>query len=134
MTGTAATDLSREEIGLHWELTRSIIGAFYTIHRELGPWFPERVYVNAMAVALQEGGIACRREVPYEVAFRGVPIGVFRADLVVNDQVLVEAKVAPRIVAAHREQAWHYLSAANLKVAVILNFGQKPSTARVEIP
>jgi GxxExxY protein len=122
------------EIGLHWQLTKSVIRTFYTVRRELGPWFPERIYVNAMAVALQEAGIACSREVPYEVVFHGVPVGLFRADLVVGGQVLVEAKVAPRIIPAHREQAWHYLSAANLKVAVILNFGEKASTARVEIP
>ena len=122
------------EIGLHWELTKAINGVLFTVRRELGPWFPERVYCNATAVALQECGFVCQREVPFEVVFHGVPVGRFRADLVVEGKVLVEIKVADRIVPAHREQAWHYLAASGLKVALILNFGARASTARVEIP
>jgi len=53
---------------------------------------------------------------------------------VVEELVLVEAKVAQRIVPANREQASYYLAASRLKVAVLLNFGPKPMTARVELP
>jgi GxxExxY protein len=122
------------ELGLHWGLTNAINGALFTIRRELGPWFPERVYSNATAVALRECGIECRREVPYGVVYHGVPVGLFRADLVVDNRVLVEVKVADRIVPAHREQAWHYLAASGLEVALILNFGAQASTARIEMP
>jgi len=58
--------------GLHWEITDKIHGAYYTVRRELGPAFPEHVYVNAMAVALRQMGLRCAREVPYEVVFQGV--------------------------------------------------------------
>jgi GxxExxY protein len=63
-----------------------------------------------------------------------VPVGLFRADLVVGGKVLVEVKVADRIVPAHREQAWHCLAASRLKVALILDFGARASTARIDIP
>jgi GxxExxY protein len=120
--------------GSLWEITDKIHAAFYLVRREFGPGFPEYIYINSVAVVLREAGIECRREVPYEVVFHGVPVGLFRVDLVVDGRVLVEAKVASRIVAAHREQAWHYLAASGLTVAIILNFGETAETARVEIP
>jgi len=135
-TGAApgAAHERRREIGLHWDLSKAIIAAFFSVRRELGPFFPEHVYVNAVAAALRESGIASAREVPYEVVYHGVVVGVFRADLIVDDKVLVETKIAPRITAPHRRQAWHYLHASGLKVAMILNCGDPPGTARVEVP
>lgn len=124
--------VDQSDPGRHWELTKNIIGAFFVVRRELGPWFAEYLYVRAMAVALAEQGMECAREVPYEVTFHGVPVGLYRADLVVNNQVLVEVKVADRILPAHREQTSRYLSASGLGVGLILNFGHHPSTARID--
>jgi GxxExxY protein len=95
---------ANQELGLHWDLTKAVIGAFFVVRRELGPWFGEQAYVNALAVALAARGIASVREVPYEVIFHGVPVGLFRADLIAADRVLVEAKLADRIIPAHRNQ------------------------------
>ena len=120
--------------GPYWELSKSIIAAFYTVKLELGSGFPEYVYANAMVVALRRLGIRALREVPYEVVFYGVVVGLFRADLVVEDKILVETKVARVIVGAHREQMWHYLHAAKRPVGLILNFGDRAGTARVEVP
>jgi GxxExxY protein len=125
--------MSQIDLGLHWDLTKRIIAAFYQVRRELGQGFPEHVYSNALATALRETNLRVTREAPYEVVFHGVVVGVFRADLVVEDKVLVECKIY-RIGPRDREQAWHYLAASKLKVAVITNFGDNPATARVEVP
>lgn len=113
------------------DLTGHIIAAFYVVKRELGPGLPEYVYANAMAVALRERGLHVAREVPFEVVFHGVLVGLTRADLVVKSAVIVEVKVARIIAPGHREQAWHQLQAAKLKVAMVVNFGEHPGTARV---
>lgn len=131
---TTADNNGKRNDGLYWELSKAIIAAFYTVKLELGSGFPEYVYANAMVVALRRLGIRALREVPYEVVFDGVVVGLFRADLVVENKILVETKVARVIVGAHREQVWHYLHAAKRPVGLILNFGDRAGTARVEVP
>jgi GxxExxY protein len=125
--------MNDSEIGLHWDLTKRIITAFYEVRRELGSCFPEHVYSNALATALRETNMRVTRETPFEVVFHGVVAGVFRADLVVEDRVLIECKIH-RIGPRDREQAWHYLAASKLKVALIANFGENAGTARIEVP
>lgn len=125
--------MTNREIGLHWGLSKRIIGAFFDVRRELGSCFPEHVYSNALATALRETHMSARREIPYEVVFHGVVVGTFRADLVVENEVLVECKIH-RIRPRDREQAWHYLAASGLKVGLIVNFGEYPATARIELP
>jgi GxxExxY protein len=103
------------------------------VRRELGSGFAEYVYSNALATALREMNLLVTREQAYEVVFHGVVVGVLRADLVVQDRVLLECKIH-RIGPREREQAWHYLAASRLKVALIANFGEVPGTARIEVP
>ena len=65
------------------------------------------------------------------VFFRGVNVGDFRADLVVNDCVLLELKTAETIVIAHEAQLLNYLRATSLEVGLILNFGPKAQVRRL---
>lgn len=116
---------------LHHEVTRDVIAAFYKVKNELGLGFPENVYSNALAVALGQLARRVTREVRYEVVFQGVIVGAFRADLVVDDCVIVEVKTARTIVSAHKEQVHHYLLAAKLTVGMVLNFGDTADFARV---
>lgn len=131
---TTADNNGERHGGPHWELTKRIIAAFYTVKQELGSGFPEYVYANAVSTILREMGLHVLREVPFEVVFHGVIVGICRADLVVEGIVLVETKVARGIAAAHREQLRHYLLASKLNVGLILNFGDNPGTGRVVVP
>jgi GxxExxY protein len=65
-------------------LTERIIGVFYDVYDELGFGFLESVYWEAMRIALAQAGLPVEAEVPVPVSFRGMPVGVFRADLVVD--------------------------------------------------
>lgn len=116
---------------VHGELTREIIGAFYEVYRELGQGFLELVYQRAMPRALSDRGVACEREVPMVVRFRGDVMGEYRADLIVGGAVLVEIKVAVTIVQAHELQLLNYLRATGLRVGLVLNFGPRPSIRRL---
>jgi GxxExxY protein len=82
-------------------------------------------------MALVEKGLKVEAEVAVPVFFRGVNVGDFRADLVVNDCVLLELKTAENIVVAHEAQLLNYLRATALEVGLILNFGPKAQVRRL---
>jgi len=115
----------------HRPTTEGIIGAFYEVHNELGPGFLESVYVEALSIALSEAGLSIEREIPLDVAFRGRVVGKFRADIVVNGTVLVEAKASPSLHPLHEAQVLNYLRATNLELGLLLNFGPRAQFKRL---
>ena len=115
---------------LHSELTEKVIGCFYEVYNDLGVGFMESVYENALSVALAEAGFKVGWQVPIAVWYRGVQVGEFRADLVVNDVVLLELKTAKSIDFAFEKQILNYLRATNLEIGLILNFGSSPQFKR----
>jgi GxxExxY protein len=123
---------TREGLELvHGDLTRQIIGAFYDVYNALGQGFVEAVYQRAMPVALAARGIECQREVPLSVSYKGVNVGEFRADLVVERKVIVESKVASKIIPVHEIQLVNYLRASKIAVGLVLNFGPQPTFRRL---
>lgn len=88
----------------HRDLTEKIIGTFYDVYNELGHGFFEKVYAEAMSVALRQSDCNVEREVPLKVWFRGAQIGEFFADMVVDGLVLLEFKAARSIDLAFEKQ------------------------------
>jgi GxxExxY protein len=119
--------------GRNDSLTEKIIGVFYEVYNELGFGFLESVYREAMLIALRETGLKVEAEVPVPVSFRGMLVGVFRADLVVDGRVVVELKTAESISKAHEAQVLHYLRASVMEVGLVMNFGPGASFRRVEL-
>ena len=115
----------------HGELTRNIIGVFYEVYNELGHGFLESVYANAMALALREAGFDARQQAPITVMFRGEIVGDFRADLLVENAVMIELKAAKALEGAHEAQLLNYLRATDIEVGMLLNFGPKPEFKRL---
>src|SRR5438105_12374527 len=74
------------------ELTGRIIGAFFEVHRTFGYGHFESVYRRSLAVELRYLGIPVSQEVPFELTHRGVSVGFYRADLIVDSTIVVEAK------------------------------------------
>ena len=116
--------------GKHVELTERVIGVFYEVYNELGCGFLESVYREAMRLALTQAGLKVKTEVPVPVSFRGVVVGIFRADLIVDDCLLVELKAVDQIVRQHESQTMHYLRATSIEVALLMNFGATPRFKR----
>lgn len=116
---------------LHGNISGAIIGAFYTVHTELGSGFLEAVYVNAMTVLLQLAGVRVDRQVPFDIRFHGQHLGTYRADLVVEDRIIVEIKAGRTIIPQHTAQVLNYLKASRLQVGLLLNFGEKAQFKRV---
>jgi GxxExxY protein len=134
----AKTDERREKLeqngktflGLHAEITEKVIGVFFEVYNELGGGFLESVYQQAMRIALGQAGLRVAVEVPVPVYFRGEVVGNFRADVIVNDSVLVELKAVSGFDNTHDGQVLHYLRATRFEVGLLLNFGPKPQFRR----
>jgi GxxExxY protein len=120
------------EAGLkHAELTEKIIGIFYDVYNELGYGFLECVYEESLVIALREAGLAATRQVALPVWFRGHKVGEFRADLLVENNVLLELKSARSLEPAHEAQLLHYLKSTEVEVGMLLNFGARPQFRRL---
>lgn len=111
------------------QLTDAIINSAIEVHKTLGPGLKEEVYEAALAVELGLRGIACRRQVPVSVIYKGVDIGdpnhPKRIDILVDDAVVVECKA---LVTARdplfRAQCLTYLKMTGKRVGLVLNFGR----------
>ncbi len=112
------------------DLTARVIGVFYEVYNELGHGFLESVYEGALEIALRQAGLGVLRQSPIEVRFRGIVVGEFRADLIVEGRVVVELKAAKSIDPAHEAQVLNYLRATPIEVGLLLNFGPKPEFKR----
>ena len=117
--------------GSHDGLTQRIIGVFYDVYNELGSGFPESIYREAMRLALRQADLQVEAEVPIEVRFRSNVVGIFRADLIVNDAVLIELKACDALAREHESQTLDYLRATNIEVALLMNFGSTPRFKRL---
>ena len=115
----------------HAELTAKTIGVFYDVYNELGYGFLESVYEECMLIALNEANIVARGQVPLPVWFRGCRIGEFRADILVENTVLLEFKAARALDPAREAQLLHYLKSTPTEVGLLLNFGQRPEFRRL---
>jgi GxxExxY protein len=108
----------------HAEVTEKIIGAAYAVYGELGYGFLESVYQKAMQVELHQAGFKCEIECPIKVKYRNIIVGDFRADLFVNDVVIVELKTAKNYNPEDEPQLLNELKATGIKVGLLINFGR----------
>jgi GxxExxY protein len=112
-------------------LTEKIIAACFVVHRTFGYGFLESVYRRALAVELRYMGIPVSEEVPYELFHRGVSVGFYRADLVVDSRVIVETKTGLVLDPIAPVQLLNCLGAAGLTLGLVLHFGSSASVKRV---
>jgi len=115
----------------HKELSHLIIKSFYEVYNELGGGFLESVYENAMALVLQQQGLHVETQKEIAVYFRGTLIGNFRADMVVEEKVLLELKAVRCLEPVHEAQLLNYLKATTIEVGLLMNFGNEPAFKRL---
>ena len=108
----------------HAGITEKIIGAAFEVYAELGYGFLESVYQKAMQVDLQRLGLRCEIECPIKVKYKGVIVGEFRADMFVNEVVIVELKTAKNYNSEDEPQLLNELKATGVKVGLLINFGR----------
>ena len=108
---------------LYDELTKKILEACFEVSKELGSGFLESVYEKALLVALRQKGLSAASQVKLQVKFRGVIVGDFFADILVDNKVLLELKAVSRILSEHKAQTINYLKATGIEVGLLINFG-----------
>lgn len=109
----------------HELLTEIILKCCFEVIQELGVGFLESNYRNALAIALFGKGLKFKMEKTYEVFFRRQRIGLYIADIVVDNTVIVELKCCKTLLREHQAQTINYLAAANLPVGLLVNFGHR---------
>lgn len=107
------------------EISRFVVDAAIAIHRELGPGLLESVYEILLADELARKELKVERQVPVSFEFRGRRFDEgFRADIVVDDKVILELKSIESLHDAHKKQLLTYLRATGKKLGLLLNFGE----------
>jgi GxxExxY protein len=107
------------------EITEAVIGAAFEVHKALGYGFLEAVYRNAMAVELKSRGLRPEIECRMEVRYKDEVVGTYVADMVVNEVVVVEFKVAEEYRKADEAQLINELVATGKPVGLLINFGRR---------
>jgi len=106
------------------ELARLAIDAGFHIHSEIGPGLFESVYEALLALKLSELGISVQRQVPISIEYDGIALGEgFRADLLVEDSLILEIKSVERLSPLHSKQLLTYLRLAQQPLGLLMNFG-----------
>jgi len=115
---------------IHQGTTSIIIGYFYHVYNKLGYGFLEKVYENALYLELIHNGLNCRKQVPITVFYKENTVGDYYADLIVNDEIIIELKSAEGLREEHELQLINYLKATKIEIGLLLNFGKKPEIKR----
>ena len=114
----------------HQEITGKVIEAFYNVYNNLGYGFLEKVYENAMMIEFRKLGLNAVQQAHIDVFYEGEVVGEYAADLLIENQVLVELKATQKLADDHEAQLLNYLKATKHEVGLLLNFGPKPQIAR----
>ena len=106
-----------------YDLCGQVIGAAMKVHSALGPGFLESVYQNALIWELQKSGLKVDAQRPITVHYDGQVVGLFTADVLVNDSLIVGLKANQLLAKAHEVQLVNYLIATAIDEGLLLNFG-----------
>jgi len=108
------------------EIAKQVVDAAYKVHKILGPGLLESAYQAALFFELQSRGLHLVREQPVPVVYDGVAIDEgFRADIIVEDKVIVELKSVEVIARVHKKQLLTYLRLADKRLGLLINFGEE---------
>ena len=106
------------------ELASIAVDCGFHIHKELGPGLLESVYETVLAAALAQEGLKVSRQLPVQISFRGLTLpDAFRADIVVENRLIIEIKSVERHAPVHAKQLLTYLRLMKQPLGLLMNFG-----------
>ncbi|MEI6828064.1 MAG: GxxExxY protein [Desulfuromonadales bacterium] len=112
------------------ELTEQIINCAYEVHRVLGSGFLEKVYENAMLEEFKTRCLKAESQRGIAVKYKGIIIGDYFADLVIENVIIVELKALDKLSDVHELQLKNYLKATGIEVGLLINFGKSVEVKR----
>lgn len=108
------------------ELSFNVRGILFKIQNDLGTKFQEKHYLKALGALLDLEKIKYKTEVPFSISYGGIKLGDFRADIVIENLILLELKTTDYLTKDHLKQTVRYLEALNLPLAYVVNFRIRP--------
>jgi GxxExxY protein len=109
----------------HKEVTYQIISAAFEVHNVLGYGFLESVYEKSLVKELGLKGIKAETQCQITVEYKGEKVGSYCADVVVNEEIILELKAVESLSKAHEAQLLNYLKATHKRVGILINFGKE---------
>ncbi len=104
------------------DLTHVVIGAAMRVLNALRPGLDEKLYERALVIELRKQNLRCEPQKPFEVFYDGQLIGTLIPDLIVEERLIVDAKVVTAFNESHLAQMLGYLNITGIKTALLLNF------------
>ena len=105
------------------EVAKQIVDAAYRVHTSLGPGLLESVYEVVLAYELEKRGLHTVRQQAVPIVYQGIRIEMgFRADLIIEDQVIVEIKSVDAVAHVHKKQLLTHLRLADKRLGLLINF------------
>lgn len=111
---------------------KAIYAAAYEVRKNLAPGYIEHIYQNALVIELKSRGLNVSTEVPLGVKYKGNIIGEFRADIVVENCIIIELKAVSTLLNAHELQLINYLTTTGFDVGFLINYGSETYTIRLK--
>ena len=106
------------------EIAKVVVDTAIKAHRALGPGLLESVYEVVLAHELVKRGLKAERQVPIPIEYNGLKFQEgFRADIVVEEKIIVELKSVENIQPVHKKQLLTYLRLADMRLGLLINFG-----------
>jgi len=105
-------------------ISEKIIGCAFTVSNTLGAGFLEKVYENALTVELRKAGMNVEQQFPLKVFYCGIVVGDYLADLVVENEILIELKTINAISEVHQAQCINYFKATGYRLCLLINFAK----------
>ena len=107
------------------EISRKILDCSIKIHRTLGPGLFESVYEAVLCYELQKANLSFEKQVGIQVKYEGVKMDIgFRADIIVENKVIIELKSVEAIAPVHKKQLLTYLKLSGIKLGLLINFNE----------
>ena len=108
------------------EIAKVIVDTAFHIHKKLGPGLLETVYEVVLAHGLKRRGLNIERQVPVSIVFEGLTFDEgFRADIIVEDKVIVELKSIEKVLPVHKKQLLTYLRLTDKRLGLLIKFGSE---------
>ncbi|MEK6742543.1 MAG: GxxExxY protein [Nitrospirota bacterium] len=105
------------------QISKIIVDCCYKIHKTLGPGLLESVYLEVLIYELRKMGLTCEKEVGIPIHYEDITLELgFRADLIVQDLVIIELKAVEKVLPVHKKQLMTYLKLTGKKLGLLVNF------------
>ncbi len=115
---------------IHKDLSDQIIEAYFDVYKTLDFGFLEKVYQNAMFLEPRDKDLYVEVQKQIKIQYKGVFVGGYYADFIINEKVIIELKAAECLVKENEAQLINYLRGTEAEVGLLFNFGKKPEFIR----